>query len=112
MPYLVRPGINNVMWKLIHMQGTFIVNHYKQAVQLIKDLENDFANDKIALGCDDNDFEQLLTAENKYLTDLEKPDPVVEMKKRYVASLHQLARSQYVTTYYIPAYVISTNFLL
>lgn len=35
-------------------------------------------------------------AENEYLTNLEKPDPVVEMKKRYVQSLHQLNRCQYV----------------
>ena len=50
----------------------------------------------INLSCDDNDFEQFLTAENEYLTNLEKPDPVIETKKKYVQALHQLARFRYV----------------
>ncbi|KIL64908.1 hypothetical protein M378DRAFT_77595 [Amanita muscaria Koide BX008] len=80
--------------------STFIVNHYRQAVQVIKELEGDLANNKKNLGCSDDDFERHFIAEQQYLSNLEKPDPVVEMKKEYVKSLRQLAiyRQEWETT--------------
>jgi len=52
--------------------------------------------DKEVLGCTDDDFKIDFDAEKEYLSNLEKPNPVIEMKKEYVKSLHQLFRFKYV----------------
>lgn len=48
------------------------------------------------LRCSEDDFEQLLTAEQEYLSNLKKPNPVVETKKAYIQALRNLAQHQYV----------------
>lgn len=72
------------------------MNHYKEAAQLIKRLENELSADKETLQCSDDDFKDHLNAEKEYLSNLEQPDPIVEMKKDYVKSLRQLVKYMYV----------------
>lgn len=48
------------------------------------------------LECSEDDFKQYFKAEQEYLSNLEKPDPVVEMKKDYVKAIRQLAGYWYV----------------
>ena len=82
--------------------GTFIANHYHQAVQIIEELEHDLERCKD----DHNDFKHFVSAEREYLSNLEKPDPGVEQKKLYVGSLRQLVKVKYVyfTCYWRRAY--------
>ena len=72
------------------------MNHYKEAAQLIKRLENKLSADKETLQCSDDNFKDHLNAEKEYLSNLEQPDPIVEMKKDYVKSLRQLVKYMYV----------------
>lgn len=66
--------------------GTFIANHYDQAIQISEALEHDLEHCKN----DHNDFEHFVAAEKEYLLNLEKPDPEVEKKQEYVRLLCQL----------------------
>ncbi|KAF8344863.1 hypothetical protein F5887DRAFT_1061987 [Amanita rubescens] len=63
--------------------STYIYNHYKEAVRLIKKFEDELTLDREALKCNDDDFKANFNAEKQYLSNLKKPDPVIGMKKEY-----------------------------
>jgi hypothetical protein len=110
MLYLVRGSLCVLPANHYLRAGTFIVNHYREAAELIKKLEDELSVDKEVLGCTDDSFKIDLDAEKEHLSNLEKPDPVIETKKAYVKSLRQLFRFRYV--YSITTFLISlTQFL-
>ncbi len=55
-------------------------------------LESELFIDKEILRCSNNDLKANFNTEREYLLNLEKPDPIIEMKKDYIRSLHQLVR--------------------
>ena len=81
----------------ISLLDTFIVNHYWEAIQVINDLEDEVNTMKQNLRCSDHDFDEYITTEKEYLANLEKLDPILEMKKDYVKALGQLVQFKYVT---------------
>lgn len=62
---------------------------------MVEELEDDLTCATKELGCTTTDFEHHLAAEQAYVASLDKPDPVVEMKKDYIKALGQTVIYQY-----------------
>ena len=61
---------------------------------MINELEHELEDIKKDLGCSDDNFEQHILAKKTYLSNLEQPDPVVEMKKQYIRALCELVKAR------------------
>ncbi|KAF8329666.1 hypothetical protein F5887DRAFT_896614 [Amanita rubescens] len=68
----------------------FLVNHYREASQLIRGLEEEVAEHKKKYGISNDDFDLFIRQEQQYFKDLDGPHPATELKKQYVKLLRDL----------------------
>lgn len=69
------------------VSGTFIVNHYKDAIKTIWSLEQDLDVLKAQLQLTDEDLAGIFDEEKRYFENLRQPPIDVQLKAEYVCAL-------------------------
>ncbi|KAF8333829.1 hypothetical protein F5887DRAFT_892953 [Amanita rubescens] len=70
----------------------FILNHYREATNLIHTLEQELSVIKEQLRLTDGDFEHFFEEEQKYLDNLKQMPKTNEMKIKYIHALNEMAQ--------------------
>lgn len=69
------------------VSGTFIINHYEEAIKTIRNLERDLHVIKEQLHLTDEDLAGIFEEEKKYFENLLQPPIDVQLKTEYVRAL-------------------------
>jgi hypothetical protein len=76
---------------LIYMSiGLFLCNHYDDALNTISQMKTELNAIKGELGITDDEFEQYLKDERKYLQELTEPSTETTLKIQYIRALRDL----------------------
>ncbi|KAG6370016.1 hypothetical protein JVT61DRAFT_12534 [Boletus reticuloceps] len=75
-------------------RGTFLRNHYREALKAVQTLEAELLVIKNELNLTDDDFRQFHEAEKRYFAELKEPPHEEYLKIRYVEMLNELAECQ------------------
>lgn len=73
-------------------QGTFLRNHYHEALTVISDLEPELAVLRTELNVSDLDFKRYIVEEREFLAGLKEPSPTVTLTIEYIKALMELSR--------------------
>lgn len=72
--------------------GNFIVNHYREAIEMVSSLEQEFSVIELGLRLSDDDLNRIYEVEKKYLENLKCPLPItrIRMKVEYVRGVNEI----------------------
>lgn len=74
----------------LHVVGTFLRNHFLEALKAVRTLEAKLAVIQNELGLTDDDFRRFHEAEKRYFAELKEPPCEEHLKIQYVEMLDEL----------------------